>query len=292
MFNLVSPSKMLKNLLILLLVVQAHSAHAVILEYFDWENGMHERLIESTSNQSATPQITSSNACVGASSMEFHLDYRPDFRGYRNEFALGGPNRNFEYGQEYWVSWALFLPSDYLVDAHPEILFQFHGVPDENGLGDRIEDYRNPNVALHTSGDGNWAFTVRGDSNEITVDKQYSRYQSFNLGEYSADRNKWTEFTLRITFDYGPGGRTELWKDGEKVVDDYGENAFNDSTPPYLKIGIYKSSWRQSDWGGLRDVSSRTILYDELKVARNESLLDMAPNCEPRNSPRSPLILN
>lgn len=282
---------MFKSFLFFLLVSVTSGAFAQVLESVGWENGIPEQFIESTSISTARPQITTAHSCNGERAVKFFVNHREDNRGFRNELTLVGQNQDFDYGKEYWVSWAIYLPNDYIVDKHSDILFQFHGVPDRDAAGERIENYRNPNVALRTGSNGNWVFTVRGDDKKITANNEYSRFKAFDLGDFMVDRNKWTTFTLRIVFEYGPEGRAELWKDGEKVVDDFGENAFNDDTPPYLKIGIYKPSWKGS-YGGVENVSSRTIFYDELKVAQNSSLAEMSLNCGPGYGPKPPLILN
>ena len=265
-------------------------ARADVLELSDWEDGIPDVWTVSTSTKNDVPVVTSSQACSGDKSLMFNLDYRSDGKGYRNELSFGGPYRKFDYGTDYWVSWAIFLPADYGVDKHSEILFQMHGYPDQDSSGKLIEPWRNPIMALYTGGEGNWAFSIRGDSNKITTPKKYTRYKSFSLGDFLGDRGKWTEFVMRVTFDYGSGGRTELWKNGEKLVDDYGQNAFNDDHPPYLKIGIYKPSWKPVEWGGLDNVASRKIFYDRVRVARNSSFAAAVPNCG--EGPRPPVIFD
>lgn len=282
------------------LSVLSSTAGAELLEHENWETRtIPEVWKPSYSNSDEVPvTVPVSNhgvmSCSGDRALYLGLTYREDRTGFRNELAYIGPNKDFNFGQEYWVGWAIFLPNDYGVDIYPETLLQFHGVPDRDSSGNRLEPSRNPPVALQTHDDGNWQLKVKGNTRRISTSVQdTTRVATYDLGSFAADRGRWTEFVMRVRFQYDGSGVLDLWKNGQQVVSDRGENSFNDDVPPYLKLGIYKPGWKPNGWGGQSLVDSRNIYYDAVRVARNASFADVAPRCSTTDRmPNPPFIVS
>ncbi len=262
------------------------TASAVLLEEANWEGGVIPNVwSRSISSPLEVPETVALNgsiqACNGNYGLKIKLTYRDDRSGYRNELSLVGPNKEFDYGREYWLGWAIYLPPDYAVDKWADILMQFHGIPDRDSSGQLLEPYRHPPVSLETSSDGKWRIVIKGNSRKISTSVGDStRRASYTLGDFTADRGKWTEFVMRVRFHYNSTGRIEMWKNGQKMVSDAGENTYYDDKPPYLKIGIYKPAWKPHDWGGASNVPSRLFYYDAVRLADGPSSLSaVAPDC-------------
>ncbi len=284
------------------------TATAAILENADWEsNAIPQQWKLSYSNSREIAQsvelqpsvgvaTTTSDypiaACSGNRGLKFQLTYRDDRSGFRNELALIGPNKQWNYGVDYWLGWAIYLPENYAVDSRSDTLLQFHGVPDKDSSGNLVEPSRHPPIALYTGENGRWTMRIKGDSKKISTSVGSStRVASYSLGDFRADRGRWTEFVMHVRFHYNSTGLVEVWKDGVKVVTDRGENTYNDNVPPFLKIGIYKPAWKPNNWGGPSSVPSRLFFYDAVKVGRNSSFAEVAPQCGGLTSiPEAPVL--
>lgn len=203
------------------------------------------------------PGITSSPTRAGKYAMKTSLDRHKDKVPYRTE--VSGPGS--EVGKEYWYGFSIFLPADYVPDKIWEIVAQWHGVPDFR-IG---ENWRNPVMALSTN-DGKWGLVTRWDAKANTFEggkRSYGGTKHYTLGPYL--KEKWTDWVVHVKWSYRPDGILEVWKDGKRVVELKGPNAFNDKKGPYFKMGLYKG-WkdpkRKSD-----AVSKRILYHDEFKMA-------------------------
>ena len=73
----------------------------------------------------------------------------------------------------------------------------------------------------------------------------------------------WTDFVIRFLFSHEDDGITQVWRDGELVVDRVGmPNHYNNERGPYLKVGFYKAGWLNNK----TDVSTRTVYFDAIRV--------------------------
>jgi len=179
---------------------------------------------------------------------------------------VSGPGS--ELGKEYWYGFSIFLPQDYVKDDIWEIVAQWHGVPDFK-VG---ENWRNPVMALSTDG-GKWQLVNRWDAKLNTFQggkRSYGGTRHYDLGEYR--RGAWTDWVVHVKWSYRDDGLLEVWKNGVRIVEQKGPNAFNDSKGPYFKMGIYKG-WR--DPGRKSDaVSSRLLYHDEFRMAGADACYD------------------
>ncbi len=204
-----------------------------------------------------SPTVVSSPVRAGKHAMKTSLDRYRDKVPYRTE--VSGPGS--KVGREYWYGFSIFLPEDYVADGIWEIVAQWHGVPDFD-IG---ENWRNPVMALSTRG-GKWSLVNRWDAKANTFaggKRKYGGARRHDLGAYR--RGVWTDWVVHVKWSYGRDGFLEIWKDGKKVIDRKGPNAFNDAKGPYFKMGLYKG-WKNPDTPC--DVVSKRILYhDEFRMA-------------------------
>ncbi len=214
------------------------------------------------------PRVARDLSRAGRQAMKTLLDREKDEVSYRTE--VSGPGT--EVGKEYWYGFSIFLPEDYRPDRIWEIVAQWHGVPDFD-IG---EDWRNPVMALSTT-DGRWSWVSRWDAKRNSFEsgtRQYGGTRNYDLGPYR--RGVWTDWVVHVKWSYGPDGFLQVWKDGDKVIDQDGPNAFNDAHGPYFKMGLYKG-WRDSDPPS--DAVNRRMLYhDEFRMGGSEAgYEDVAP---------------
>lgn len=214
------------------------------------------------------PVVARGPARAGKQALKTSLDRDKDTCSYRTE--VSGPRA--EIGKEYWYGFSIFLPDDYVPDRIWEIVAQWHGVPDF----DVGETWRNPVMALFTT-NGRWSWVTRWDAKRNTFStgkRQYGGTHTYDLGTYA--RDVWTDWVVRVKWSYGPDGILQVWKDGRKVVDRNGPNAFNDAKGPFFKMGLYKG-WRdpkkRSD-----AVRKRVLYHDEFRMGgADASYDDVAP---------------
>lgn len=59
---------------------------------------------------------------------------------------------------------------------------------------------------------------------------------------------------MRIRWSYGDDGITQIWRDGDLIVDRIGPNTYNDLRGVYLKLGSYHPH------------APRTVLFDDISI--------------------------
>lgn len=212
-------------------------------------------------------------ACRGNGVMRVSLDRYKDAAAYRTEMTRLtdiGQYGQVTNGKEYWMRMAVYLPSNWQTDGYKkgDIIFQFHDGPDENGV------HRNPPMTLKVLEDY-WGLGIIGDSRRLISER----------GDYDVQKTErmkktkpgtWTTFVLNFKFDYSGGGFVKLWQDGDLQLSYKGRLGFDDPEGPYLKVGLYKPSWRKDEPG----LSKRLLYIDELVVAdANTTYSDMALGC-------------
>ncbi len=214
------------------------------------------------------PTITESPTRAGRRVLCSSLDRNRD--RYPDRTEVSGPYADI--GKEYWYGFSIFLPEDYVPDRVWEIVAQWHAPPDSD-IG---EKWRNPVMALSTTG-GRWSWVSRWDAKRNTFEsgkREYGGTREFDLGPYP--RDVWTDWVVHVKWSFRPDGFLQVWKDGRKVIDQNGPNAFNDTRGPFFKMGLYKG------WGDPRKrsdaVSKRVVYHDEFRMAgADASYADVAP---------------
>ena len=207
--------------------------------------------------------ISSTVARDGASSARVYLNYDTSSTHYRTELALNKEGLvNLTIGNTYWFAFSIYLGSEYTATVDHEIIWQFHGVPDDG------EDYRNPVIAFKINRDEKYAVRIIGDADVITELGVYDRGVEHILGD--VESKKWTDWVMMIKWDYTTGnvGRVYIWKNGELIVEDEGANCFNDVKGPYLKFGVYQYPWKNNEPTGVR---IRTWYIDRILIGNGDS---------------------
>jgi len=167
---------------------------------------------------------------------------------------------NFAFGQEYWYSVSIHVPKDYVIDEG-ETVFQFHASPDTN----KGDQHVHPPLALGIE-NGKWYLRARADGRaRQTKGMKYQFKQVWSLGKVK--RGGWTDWVFRIKWSYKSDGLTQVWRDGQLVVNRKGMNTYNDSRGPYLKLGIYKNVWNQKATAA----KSRTLSFDAVKIYKGST---------------------
>jgi hypothetical protein len=220
------------------------------------------------------PQVTNRPVRAGRYAMKTPLNRNKDKVPYRTE--VSGPGS--DVGKEYWYGFSILLPEDYVPDKVWEIVAQWHGVPDFK-IG---ENWRNPVMALSTT-DGKWDLVSRWDAKENTFKggrRTYGGTRKYNLGAYRT--GVWTDWVIHVKWSYDSEGFLKVWKNGAKVVDQEGPNAFNDKKGPYFKMGLYKG-WKNPN-NPSDAVSSRVLYHDEFRMSgAGGGYDDVSPGKTPNN---------
>jgi hypothetical protein len=170
---------------------------------------------------------------------------------------------------ENWYAFSHYLPKDHLADPVPEVLAQWHEIPDWD-LG---EDWRSPPISLEIKND-HYYVKVLWASNPVNSNRTKDGELFYDLGP--VDKSKWTDWVFHIKFRYDSTGILEVWKNKTKILLREGPNSYNDKRFPYFKIGIYKWGWAS---GGERSPeNTRVIYFDEVRVGnRNANLSKVSP---------------
>jgi hypothetical protein len=152
---------------------------------------------------------------------------------------------------ERWYGVSYYLPSDYVYDAAPEIVTQWHTTSGGN-----------PPLAVYTQY-GQWRIVQFGSV-------------ATPLGNY--ERGKWTDFVFHVKWNYGSGGLIEVWKNGVKVCTKYGKNIYSGlSYGAYMRTGIYKWPWKYSS--SYNSSTTKRIMYvDDVRIGNSYATYnDVAP---------------
>lgn len=217
--------------------------------------------MENLSNNSEAIEVVGrqSGAPVrdGEYSVRIHADYDDDWDPKPKVELSAYWQPFFLERTEYWVGWSIYLPDDgtYEFDsAYQEVLLQIHALNDDcdgNGMG--------PTHALRPL-DGRWRWDVRWDSTRC-LDGDPAGQEIIDIG--AQERGRWTDFVARFVFSHEDDGITQVWRDGELVVDRIGmPNHYNDEHGPFMKMGFYKSGWLENE----TDVATRTLFLDTIAV--------------------------
>jgi hypothetical protein len=223
-----------------------------------------------------TVSRSSSNQSKGNYSLCFLLDRKASSIPERTELTLRRKIVDFAFGEDYWIGVGIYIPETWEFDSSAEILFQWHGLPDKN-LG---EGWRNPPLALSTQGN-QWKITSRYDKKPLTpyiapAGYLYSGINQYQIGEISP--GEWTNWVFHIKWSYLDDGVLEVWKDSNKVIEQFGGNTFNDENSPYLKFGIYKWDWKRLADPIRSAVYRREVCFSTMRIAgRNGSYDSVSP---------------
>jgi hypothetical protein len=151
---------------------------------------------------------------------------------------------------ERWYASSYYLPGDYITDAAPECVTQWH-----TNIG-------SPPLSLWTQ-NGQWRITRFGNKQTI-------------VGNYT--KNKWTDFVFHVKWSTGSDGLIEAWKDGIKVLTFTGATILTGTSyGAYMRTGLYKWPWNPTS--SIASSTLQRVLYvDDVRIGNaNATYYDVAP---------------
>jgi len=168
--------------------------------------------------------------------------------------------------EEHWYFLDIYLPGEgdeeYLLDPAPEILTQWHNVPDDG------EPWTTPPLALWTM-NGKYYINRRWDEDAMTSDEKMEsegKTAWHDLGSYLGDKGKWVTWAFHVKWGWleEQNPMLEVYKDSEKVLDCNGlPNMTNDQSGIYWKIGVYKWDWADPESESV--LNTRVVYFDNVK---------------------------
>ncbi len=231
----------------------------------DFETGNWDTYGWSTSGNA--PIVNTDVSCTGTKAMRLDLDFDDVTNNYRTEVVVNNielSTKNFNPNETYWLGLAIYIPADWDTsgDVGGDIMLQFHGDKDA------AEPYRNPPFAL-SARQGVWKATWKADSNATSASSSsYTNSSSAFMSDMVL--GAWTTFAIEIYFDYNNGGSGHIgiWINGTQELNVDSAVGYNDTKGPYLKMGNYKSEWKESNWGwgGASTFSTRLSYIDDIKI--------------------------
>jgi predicted xylan-binding protein with Ca-dependent carbohydrate-binding module/polysaccharide lyase-like protein len=159
-----------------------------------------------------------------------------------------GSNGRFCEGQERWIAWSQFFPSNF-PDHQPYWWTQQATI----GWGHPYGGTRSPvNLAIENGAGG--ADRFRMNLNGTT------RWQE------TLQRSSWYDFTFHIKFSRNSSvGFIEMWKNGQRVTFSGGQQRIYTNTLPTTN-SPYCGNLQLPNYYGASQAGTQTIYYDEVKV--------------------------
>jgi hypothetical protein len=188
--------------------------------------------------------------------IELHKDDPDVASSKRSEIRL--PSE--EALEEHWYGVSIYLPKggteDYATDTQRESIIQWHTTPDSG------EENVSPPLSLQTV-DGHYDIVLHTDVGRMSTQNPYSMAETItNIGSYDDDKGKWTDWVFHVKWGWlsEQDPITEVYKNGVLVYESNGlPNCMNDGTGVYLKLGVYKWTWKMT--GSIID--KRVVYYDD-----------------------------
>jgi hypothetical protein len=143
------------------------------------------------------------------------------------------PENSFAFGKTYQIKFALMFEPGPASTAKNDKFFQVHNV---NDPGDGV---LGPVFALQLERE-RMRIVVRWDEEKITK----KRVEDHWIFQDDSDirRGHWYEFEIKLRFDPFGRGLATVHRDGVELVNYTGPLGYNDDSPPYPKIGIYRDT--------------------------------------------------
>ena len=165
----------------------------------------------------------------------------------------------FDYRSDYYVGFSVHVPKDWKDDHadNAETIFQL-----------KQRTGGSPMIALIIRGK-NWRWVNRRDASSLTWRDSTSTQTTFFEEPLANAKGQWVDFVLRFRLcaESGCDGIVQLWRNGTKVADFKGANAYvqDPEQGPYPEIDLYKHSWYLKP----TVVSERVLYFDEFRVGRS-----------------------
>jgi hypothetical protein len=129
---------------------------------------------------------------------------------------------------------SFFLPADRAlgVPGKNEVVLQWHASADPWFLE---AGGRGPPLALRLQ-ENRWRITFGWDADLRSTPGTKAKSL---LWDEPAGLGQWTDWVFSVVWSHDDTGRTDIWRNGERVVKYRGPNAYNDLRGVYLKLGSY-----------------------------------------------------
>ena len=215
-------------------------------------------------------------------SVDFGVSYCGDGTCYRSEYKRPPSRRSedLQLGRVYWFGFTMMLPANdtYTDTMHPNIFhFQLHG-------GDNIGRAPSFGLSLHDATQPmHWRIYTAGDDRPSSTASDTPKWsQSFDVGAVTF--GVWEDFVVKIQLECTPIGMLTVWRNGRQAVNQSSvATAYNDTHPPYIKLGAYinkpfkETSGVHTSWWGAR--------YWQLKVGRADSSFESVSTAHTTKQP-------
>ena len=240
-----------------------YGADMEVSDFSDYarDGGPSGREIHASGN---SPEIVSGQSRTGNRSLRVYLNRESSERSYRTEVSTG-PDA-LEFFKTYWIGFSIYVPNDREVSTTRGVLFQIHDTPVDWSIGLNpifaISEYENTN---------SWHIKQR----YLTVPEgqhvKDDQVTAFNDLHGDIETGTWTDWVIQYRPDFrlnsdGGNGVTRVWRNGQKIVDYNGPNAYNQAKGPYIKFGAYRSAWKNRDVND--PVRERLFFFDEFRVSK------------------------
>lgn len=176
---------------------------------------------------------------------------------FRAELALPAE----EGLQERWYGARISV--DQMADTSGYIVLQWHAVMGGDKVGRNF-----PNLAIHHKGD-KWVI-ARAWGSPANIQRSSKKLKA------PVETNKLTDWLIRAKWATDAKGVIEIWRDGELVYSEKGQNAYNLSRDrtPYLKTGIYRPSRKDST----TFEDPITVRVSDVRIGRGDARpIDVSP---------------
>ncbi|MCG8536630.1 MAG: heparin lyase I family protein [Pseudomonadales bacterium] len=166
--------------------------------------------------------------------------------------------------EQYFYRFSVYLPSSDYPKPGPgqwALFAQWQQHPDEG------EPYRNPPLAFAVNQNGDLVIVGRYTETHI-VSSSWATTQFYlsdvrdNNTTFNLPKDQWITFEVSVRWDYSENGNgfIDIWQDGEQIVNHSDPIGYNDTTGPYIKLGVYRDVTIQT---------TQTAYYDNFQILRN-----------------------
>lgn len=178
----------------------------------------------------------------------------------RSEIIPRVDRDEFEFDTDYFYQFRIYLPPDWETDTVSDVVAQWHGRPDRD-LG---EPYRRPPLSFSIDGE-QFDLVTRSDAAQVNrTDEPGDTFTELTAWSGPIERGRWIDWAFHIRWSYDNTGIIRVWKDGQHVHTHRGANTYNDRTPPFFKLGVYKWIWTRNP--DRSRVERRVMWLDDISI--------------------------
>jgi len=115
--------------------------------------------------------------------------------------------------------------------------------------------------------EGNLKITTRASDLPVNDNGTclYVAHQDGNGNDFFAiPKDQWVTFEVSVRWDWTANGFLDIWMDGEQIVQYDGLTSYNDAVGPYMKLGLYRTTW-------VTDL--HVAYYDNLQILKNGAII-------------------